>query len=146
MKDMVLIIVLVIKMVEGTKYRNDVHGNTVQVDKSSGFHILELHGFSVGVTSSIFISAFLLICAAYVAVKLGINKMFRCCCNNSDRMVESGMAQQMQMMQQQQPIQRANQVQPVQMASPMQLQSRNNGEDQSNSLDLPRVLTLKVTQ
>ena len=144
---MVLTIVWLVNVVKGTKYQNDVHGNTVQVDKSSGFHILELHGFSVGVTSSIFMSAFLLICAAYVAVKLGLNKMFRCCCNNSDRMMENGMGQQMQMMQQQpQPIQRTTQVQPVQMASPMQLQGRNSGEDQSNALDLPRVLTLKVTQ
>ena len=143
---MVLIVMGVVDVVAGTRYQNDVHGNTVQVDKSSGFHILELHGFSVGVTSSIFISAFLLLCAAYVAVQLGISKMFCCCCN-SERMVESGMEQQMQMMQQQpQPVQRSNPVQPVQMASPMQLQSRNNGEDQSNSLDLPRVLTLKVTQ
>ena len=39
------------------KYTNNVYGNTVQVDKSYGFHILELHGFTAGVTSSLFIGA-----------------------------------------------------------------------------------------
>ena len=52
------------------KYVNDIHGNSIQVDKSSGFHIFELHGYTAGVTSSLFISAFLMICGAYVAFKL----------------------------------------------------------------------------
>ena len=144
----VLLVMWTVGIVVGVKYHNNVHGNTVQVDKSTGFHILELHGFSVGVTSSIFISAFLLLCATYVAMKLGLSKMFRCCCCCCcERMVESGIGQHMQVMQQQpQPVQMSSPVQPVQMASPMQLQSRINGEDQSKSLDLPSVLTLEVTQ
>ena len=145
----VLMVILELGIIVGVKYHNDVHGNMVQVDKSTDFHVFELHGFSVGVTSSIFISAFLLLCATYVAMKLGLSKVFRCCFHCPEGMVESGLgSQQMQMIQQQQPqpVQMLSPVQPVQMASPMQIQSRNSSDHQSNSLDLPRVLTLKVTQ
>ena len=63
------------------RYTNDVHSNTVEIDKSSGFHILELHGYTAGVTSSIFATGLLLICATYVAFKMGIGRIFKCCCN-----------------------------------------------------------------
>ena len=66
-----------------TKYINDIHGNSIQVDKSSGFHIFELHGYTAGFTSSLFISAFLLICGTYVAFKIGCLKMFSCCHRHS---------------------------------------------------------------
>ena len=62
------------------RYLNDIHGNTVIQDKSSGFHVFELHGFSVGITSSIFIGIALLICATYLALKLGLGRLFQCCC------------------------------------------------------------------
>ena len=62
------------------RYLNDIHGNTVIQDKSSGFHIFELHGFSVGITSSIFIGIALLICATYLGLKLGLGRLFQCCC------------------------------------------------------------------
>ena len=45
------------------RYIDDIHGNTVVQDKLMGFHVLELIGFSVGVTSSIFVGAALTICA-----------------------------------------------------------------------------------
>ena len=144
----VLVVILELDIVVGVKYHKEVDRNAVQVDKSTGFQVFELHGFSVGVTSSIFIAAFLLLCSTYVAMRLGLSKVFRCCCHCQERMVESGLgSQHMQMMQQQQPqhVQMSSPVQPVQMLSPMQTQSRNISDDQSNSLDLPRVLTLKVT-
>ena len=62
------------------RYLNDIHGNTVIQDKSSGFHIFELHGFSVGITSSVFIGIALLICATYLGLKLGLGRLFQCCC------------------------------------------------------------------
>ena len=64
------------------KYINDIHGNTVVEDRSSGFHVFELHGFSVGVTSSIFMGVALLICATYLAFKLGLGRFLMCCCGN----------------------------------------------------------------
>ena len=64
----------------GVKYINDIHGNTVVQDKSTGFHVFELHGFSVGVTSSIFMGIALLICATYLALKLGLGRLLKCCC------------------------------------------------------------------
>ena len=137
---MVEIVVLELNMVLGAKYHNDVHGNTVQVDKSTGFHVFELHGFSVGGTSSVFLAAFLILCATYIVMKLGLSKVLCCCCHcygSQERIVESGLVlQHMQMMQQQQP-------QSIQMLNPMQLQSRNANNNQ-DSLDLPRVLNLKV--
>ena len=66
--------------VGGARYLNDIHGNTVIQDKSSGFHVFELHGFSVGITSSIFIGIALLICATYLGLKLGLGRLFQCCC------------------------------------------------------------------
>ena len=61
--------------VGGARYVNDIHGNTVVQDKSTGFHVFELHGFSVGVTSSIFMGVALLICATYLALKLGLGRL-----------------------------------------------------------------------
>ena len=34
-----------------SKYINDIHGNTVVQDCSTGFHVFELHELSVGVAS-----------------------------------------------------------------------------------------------
>ena len=42
------------------KYVNDIHGNTIQVDKSTGFHVLELHEMTAGVTSILFIGALMI--------------------------------------------------------------------------------------
>ena len=84
------IVVLELNMVLGVKYHNDVRGNTVQVDKSTRFHVFELHEFSVGATSSVFIAAFLLLCATYVAMKLGLSKVLRCCCHCQERMEDGG--------------------------------------------------------
>ena len=65
----------------GARYINDIHGNTIVQDQSTGFHVFELHGFSVGVTSSIFMGIALLICATYLALKLGLGRLLRCCCS-----------------------------------------------------------------
>ena len=63
-----------------THYINNIHGNTMQVDKFKGLHILGLHVFTAGITSSIFIAGFLTFCAAYVAFIMGVRRMLRCCC------------------------------------------------------------------
>ena len=60
--------------VGGARYINNIHGNTVVQDKSSGFHVFELHGFSVEITSSIFIGIALLICATYLALNSGLRR------------------------------------------------------------------------
>ena len=52
-----VVIIWVLPRTSVVEYTNDVHGNTVQVDRSSGFHILELHGMTASVTSSLFIGA-----------------------------------------------------------------------------------------
>ena len=62
------------------KYINDIHGNTVVQDRSTGFHVFELHGFSVGITSSIFVGAALTICATYLAFRLGLGRLLSMCC------------------------------------------------------------------
>ena len=64
------------------KYINHIHGNTVVQDRSSGFHVFELHGNSVDVTSSIFMGMVLLICTTYLAFKLGLGRVLQCCCGN----------------------------------------------------------------
>ena len=78
------IVALVIVNVLGvsSKYINDIHGNTVVQDRSTGFHVFELHGFSMGVTSSIFVGTALIICATYLAFKLGLGKLLLCCCQS----------------------------------------------------------------
>ena len=63
------------------KYVNDIHGNTVVQDKSTWFHVFELHGFLVGVTLSVFMGIGLLICATYLGFKLGLGRVLACCCN-----------------------------------------------------------------
>ena len=77
---MVVIMMWVLPRVSVTKYVNDIHGNTIQVDKSSGFNVLELHGMNAGVTSSMFVGAMMLLCSAYFCYKIGIAKIFGCCC------------------------------------------------------------------
>ena len=72
------------------KYINDIHGNTVVEDRSSGFHVFELHGYSVGVTSSVFMGVALLICATYLAFKLGLGRFLTCCCHNCNTETEMG--------------------------------------------------------
>ena len=62
------------------KYINDIHGNTVVQDRSTGFHVFELHGFSVGITSSIFVGAALTICTTYLAFRLGLGRLLCMCC------------------------------------------------------------------
>ena len=63
-----------------SKYINDIHGNTVVQDRSTGFHVFELHGFSVGITSSIIVGAALTICATYLTFTLGLGKLLGMCC------------------------------------------------------------------
>ena len=77
----VVMILWVLPRVSVTKYVNDIHGDTIQVDKSSRFHVLELHGMTAGVTSSLFVGAMMLMCCAYYSYKIGIAKIFGCCCN-----------------------------------------------------------------
>ena len=74
-------ILLVVLACGEAKYVNDIHGNTVVQDKSTGFHVFELHGFSVGVTWSVFMGIALLICATYLGFKLGLGRVVACCCN-----------------------------------------------------------------
>ena len=74
-------ILLVVLACCEAKYVNDIHGNTVVQDKLTGFHAIELHGFSVGVTSSVFMEIVLLICATYLGFKLGLGRVLACCCN-----------------------------------------------------------------
>ena len=79
---MITHVILLAVLVHGdAKYANDIHGNTVVQDKSTGFHVFELHGFSVGVTSSVFMGLALLICATYLGFKLGLGRVLACCCN-----------------------------------------------------------------
>ena len=89
------------------KYINDIHGNTVVQDRSSGFHVFELHGYLVGVTSSIFMGVALLICATYLAFKLGLGRFLACCCGNCKMETETGTQPQ-------------TTAQPAQQAIPMQ--------------------------
>ena len=112
------IVVLVIINVLGvsSKYINDIHGNTVVQDCSTGFHVFELHGFSVGVTSSIFVGAALTICATYLAFKLGLGKLLLCYCHCQNCHEEQGQQAMAQHVTQQtsQPVQQQVVQQPVQ--------------------------------
>ena len=63
-----------------SKFINDIHGYTVVQDISTGFHVFKLHGFSVGITSSIFVGAALTICATYLAFRLGLGRLLGMCC------------------------------------------------------------------
>ena len=62
-----------------SKYMNNIHGNTIQVDKSTGIHVLELLGMTAGVTSSLLVGAMMLLCSAYFCYKIGMAKMLKCC-------------------------------------------------------------------
>ena len=77
---MIAVFLVVMPMTAVTKYVNGVHSNTVHIDKSSGFHILELHGMTAGITSSIFIGGMMLLFAAYFAYKIGLGKILGCYC------------------------------------------------------------------
>ena len=101
----------------GAKYINDIHGNTIVQDKSTGFHVFELHGFSVGVTSLIFMGVALLICATYLALKLGLGRLLQCCCSNC-REVE-------------QPIQPQTATQPQATVPSMQMSRRGSASSES---------------
>ena len=68
-----------------SEYINDIHGHTVVQDRSTGFHMFELHRFSVGFTSSIFIGAAMTLCATYLANKLRFRKLLTCCCKCNER-------------------------------------------------------------
>ena len=126
-----------------SRYINDVHGNSIQIDKSSGFHVLELHGYMAGVTSSIFVSGFLLICGAYVAFKLGCLKMLKCYCSRDNVMGNVGFASNgMGGM-----FRNPQNPQAIQMIAPAPapMPGRNAGEGQGTlDLPLPRVVTLQL--
>ena len=77
------------------KYINDIH-------------VFELHGFSVGVTSSVFMGIALLICATYLGFKLGLGRVLACCCgscNNCTRDDSNGGGCVTQAKQMQTPVQ-----------------------------------------
>ena len=126
-----------------SRYINDVQGNSIQIDKSSGFHVLELHGYTAGVTRSIFVSGFLLICGAYVAFKLGCLKMLKCCCNRDNVMGNVGFAgNRMDSMFGNPQNPRA--IQMIALA-PAPMPGRKAGEGQGMlDLPLPRVVTLQL--
>ena len=120
-----------------SKYVNDIHGNTIQVDKSTGFHVLELHGMTAGVTSSLFVGALMILCGAYFCYKVGITKVLQCCCSCLHQGGAQGMTERHQL-----------QNFPVMAAQPMQQQAvvPTLGVEQFGTLDLPKGLTLKMIQ
>ena len=96
------------------KYINDIHGNTVVEDTSSCFHIFELHGFSVGVTSTIFMGVALLIFTTYRALKLRLGRFLMCCCGNCNNCSDTENASHSQTIAQ--PVQQqAVPIQPIQL-------------------------------
>ena len=127
-----------------TKYVNDIHGNTIQVDKSSGFHVLELLGMTAGVTSILFIGAMMLMCCAYYSYQIGIAKIFGCCCNcpplGGQGITPGGILRPQMMTAQSLPVVTQQPLQQQQAAAALQ------GIDQYGTLDLPKVLTLKMSQ
>ena len=124
------------------KYINDIHGNTIQVDKSTGFHVLELHGMTAGVTSSLLIGAMMLLCSAYFCYKVGLTKMLRCCCDCLNQGGAHVGTERLQVL--------AVQNFPVMTAQPVQQQHAAaavlQGVEQYGTLDLPKGLTLKMIQ
>ena len=110
------------------KYINNIHGNTVVQDRSSGFHVFELHGYSVGVTSSIYMDVALLICATYLAFKLGLGRVLQCCCGNCREAESITQAQ--------------TTAQPAQQAIPMQ--SMQMVRRESLSSETPGTFTVKL--
>ena len=106
--------------VGGARYINDIHGNTVIQDKSTGFHVFELHGFSVGVTSSIFMGIALLICATYLALNLGLGRLLNCCC------IGCRGEQQTQVQTPPAPVPQATA--PIEASMPMQVARRSSAE------------------
>ena len=125
-----------------SKYINDIHGNTFQVDKSTGFHVLELHGMTAGVTSSLFIGALAILCASYFCYKAGLSKLLRCCCSCWHRGGHGGGSQgaMEQHPMQNYPVMASQAVQQPQPAMP------NVGVGQFGTLDLPKALTFKMVQ
>ena len=93
---------------------------TVVRDKSTGFHVFELHGFSVGVTSSIFMGIALLICATYLALKLGLGRLLKCCC------IGCREEQQTQVQTPPAPVPQATA--PIEASMPMQVARRSSAE------------------
>ena len=120
-----------------SKYVNDIHGNTIQVDKSTGFHVLELHGMTAGVTSSLFVGALMISCGAYFCYKVGVTKVLQCCCSCLHQGGAQGMTERHQL-----------QNFPMMAAQPMQQQAvvPTLGVEQFGTLDLPKGLTLKMIQ
>ena len=113
-----------------SKYVNDIHGNTIQVDKSTGFHVLELHGMTAGVTSSLFIGALMILCSAYFCYKVGVTKMLRCCCACLHQGGAQGLTERPQML--------TTQNFPVMAAQPVQQQRQPWGWSSSRPWTCPR--------
>ena len=125
-----------------SKYVNDIHGNTIQVDKSTGFHVLELHGMTAGVTSSLFVGALAILCAAYFCYKVGITKVLQCCCSCLHQGGGHGVTEQHQ-------LQNFPVMAPQTMQQPRQQQQAvvpSMGVEQFRTLDLPKGLTFKMVQ
>ena len=138
---MIAAFIMVMPMTSVTKYVNDVHGNTVQIYKSSEFHILELSGMTPGIMSSIFIGGIMLFCVAYFAYEIGLGKILGCCCRcpedkDGQRVSAGGMITPQIKMTQSLPM--ITQQQPQQQVATLQ------GVVQYGTLDLPKILTLKV--
>ena len=143
------IVVLVIGYVLGvsSKHINDIHGNTVVQDCLTGFHVFKLHGFSVGVTSSIFVGAALTICATYLAFKLGLGKLLLCCCQCTHCHEEQGQQAMAQHVTQQtsQPVQQQVVQQPVQaVPQTMQMVQQQVPVQQSQSTTMQQMRSNSV--
>ena len=142
--EMVVMVLFVMQLVLPgmSKYVNDIQGNTIQEDKSTRFHVLELHGMTAGVTSSLFVGALMILCAAYFCYKVGITKVLQCCCSCLHQGGAQGVTERHQL--QNFPVMAA---QPMQQ--PMQQQQAvvpTMGVEQFGTLDLPKGLTLKMIQ
>ena len=130
--------VLRILDVGGARYVNDIHGNTVIQDKSTGFHVFELHGFRVGVTSSIFMGIALLICATYLALKLGLGRLLRCCCSGCREVEQQTQSQTLTQPQATAPAMQATM--PIEATVPgMQVARRSSASNES-----PGTFTVKL--
>ena len=119
----------------------------MQVDKSSGFHILKLHGFTSGVTSRIFVGGLLILCGAYLALKLSFGRLVRCCCHcpaglEGQIEVSLGSGGPMMHMVQSPPMQMI----PQQQSSLATVQNVDSYASETGTLDLPKFLTLKITR
>ena len=97
---------------------------------------------TAGVTSSLFVGALAILCAAYFCYKVGLTKVLRCCCSCLHQGGGQGAIEQHQLQNfpvmtpqtMQQPVQQPQSVMP------------SVGVGQFGMLDLPKGLTFKMVQ